>query len=89
MNDSLLRDLLLPYVNPDETAAKRDENPLSKTDFYIDGLTGGENSSHRRDELAARVGLPAGMTANALLEALQWLLSYDEYLELVGRTHEQ
>ena len=89
MNDSLLRDLLLPYVNPDETAAKRDENPLSKTDFYIDGLTGGENSSNRRDELAARVGLPAGMTANALLEALQWLLSYDEYLELVGRTHEQ
>ena len=89
MSDSLLRNLLLPYVNPDDTTHKKAENPLSKTDFYIDGLTGGENSSQRRDELAARVGLPTGMTANALLEALRWLLSYDEYLELVGRTHEQ
>ena len=85
MQDDLLYELLLPYVNPDNTTSKRDENPLSKVDFYKDGLTGGENSSLRRDELAARVGLPTGMTANALLEALRWLVDYEEYLALVGR----
>ena len=78
-------ELLLPYATPDKAAARRAENPLSKTDFFVDGLTGGENSTHRRDEVAARVGLPAGMSANALLEALRWILDYDEYLRLVGR----
>ena len=41
-----------------------------------------------RDELAAKVGLPSGMTANALLEALKILISYEEYLALVGRDKE-
>ena len=48
-------------------------------------MTGGANSAAKRDELARRVGLPVGMNANALLEALRWLISYEEYLELVGR----
>ena len=84
MENRLLRDLLAPYE--DENMAKRIvENPISKTDFYIDGLSGGESSSARRDELAARLSLPSGMTANALLAALKLLVTYEEYLALVGR----
>jgi ribonuclease M5 len=83
----LLRDLLAPYE--DESALRRAaENPLSKTDFFIDGLSGGENSTARRDELAARLNLPGGMTANALLAAVRLLCSYEEYLALVGREGE-
>jgi ribonuclease M5 len=83
----LLRDLLDPYE--DESALRRAaENPLSKTDFFIDGLSGGENSTARRDELAARLNLPGGMTANALLAAVRLLCSYEEYLALVGREGE-
>ena len=84
MEDSLLRDLFLPYAKSDPLARAR-ENPLSKVDFFEDGLTGGPDSTQRRDELAAKVGLPSGMNANALLEALRLLLRYEEYLELVGR----
>ena len=84
MENRLLCDLLAPYE--DENMAKRIvENPISKTDFYIDGLSGGESSSARRDELAARLSLPSGMTANALLAALKLLVTYEEYLVLVGR----
>ena len=84
MENQLLCDLLAPYE--DENMAKRIvENPISKTDFYIDGLSGGESSSARRDELAARLSLPSGMTANALLAALKLLVTYEEYLALVGR----
>lgn len=61
------------------------KNPLSKVDFYVDGLTGGENSSAKRDALAEKFGLPAGMTPNALLEALKVVATYDEYLNAVGR----
>lgn len=84
MEDDLLYELFLPYAKGDPTA-RAAENPLSKVDFYEDGLTGGRDSSRLRDELAARVGLPSGMSANALLEALRLLLTYDEYLALVGR----
>jgi hypothetical protein len=35
-----------------------------------------------------KVGLPTGMSANALLEALKLLVTYDEYLALVGRAKE-
>ncbi len=84
MEQQLLYDLLKPYED-DSVVARAMEHPLSKTDFYIDGLTGKENSTARRDELAARVGLPSGMTSNALLSALRLLCTYEEYLSLVGR----
>lgn len=84
MEQQLLYDLLSPFE--DEAAAKRlVENPLSKTDLYVDGLTGAADSAARRDELAARLDLPPGMTPNALLAALKILLTYEEYLEAVGR----
>ena len=87
MPDDLLYNLFLPYAQADSNPLTRaGENPLSKVDFYEDGLTGGQDSTRKRDELAAQVGLPAGMSANALLEALKLLISYEEYLALVGRT---
>ncbi len=87
METELLYELLLPFENA-ESASRIAENPLSKTDFYIDGLTGGENSSDLRDSLAARLGLPKGMNANALLAAIKILLTYEEYLALVDREKE-
>ena len=87
MEQQLLYDLLKPYED-ENAVARAMENPLSKTDFYIDGLTGKENSTNRRDALATSLGLPSGMTPNALLAALRLLCTYDEYLALVGRTDE-
>ena len=84
MKAALLYDLLAPFENEAALVAAR-ENPLSKTDFYIDGLSGKENSAQARDKLAKMLGLPSGMTANALLAALKILITYDEYLTLVGR----
>ena len=43
---------------------------ITKVDFYMDKLTGSENSAARRDALAEHFSLPSGMTPNALLEAL-------------------
>lgn len=84
MECELLRELFSPYRN-DETLTQAAQNPLSKTDFFIDGLSGGNDSSAKRDELATRVGLPCGMSSNALLAALKLIVSYDEYLKLVKR----
>lgn len=87
MQTDLLYRLLAPYAaengEPDRQAYF--ENPLSKTDFYLDGLTGGANSAARRDAFAASLGLPPGMTPNALLAAARLLLTYSEYLKKIGR----
>ena len=84
MDDTLLYDLFAPYAQSDPLT-RAVENPLSKVDFFEDGLTGGTDSTRKRDELALKVGLPKGMSANALLEALKLLITYEEYLSLVGR----
>ena len=85
MDRELLYRLLLPYADADAVEKRTAENPLSKTDFYVDGLTGGENSREKRDALAERLGLPVGMTPNALLAALRMLCTYEEYCDAVGR----
>ena len=84
MEQALLYDLLAPYANPAAVERAR-KNPLSKTDPYLDGLTGCPDSAVRRDALAQRLKLPPGMTPNAFLAALRVLLTYEEYLAAVGR----
>lgn len=86
--EGMERELLLDIFRPlatEEGQRRASEKPITKTDFYIDGLSGGENSAARRDEIAARFSLPSGMTANALLAALCIVCTYEEYLQAVGR----
>lgn len=72
---ALLQQLLQPFAGE----GFRVENPLSKIDFFEDGLTGSANAAARRDRLAALFSLPPGMTPNALLAALRVIASYEEY----------
>lgn len=85
MERTLLYELFAPYADSEAVANRMAENPLSKTDLYRDGLTGGEGSRERRDALCVRLGLPTGMTPNALLAALRVLCTYEEYCALVER----
>ena len=87
MERTLLWNLLSPFENESRTA-RLAENPLCKADLYLDGLSGKTDSTLRRDALAKRLDLPAGMSANALLAALKILLSYEEYCQMVGRSSE-
>ncbi len=87
MDAQLLRELFAPYAAGD-AAQRYCENPLSKTDFFLDGLSGGADSKARRAQIAAACGLPTDMSANALLDALRMLLTYDQYLALVVRKRE-
>ena len=85
MKNDLIYDLLAPYADATAVNRRMTENRLSKTDLYNDGLTGGENSREKRNELAGKIGLPPDMTPNAFLSALRMLCSYEEYCRLVGR----
>lgn len=85
MEREYLYTLLRPYADPNVLQRKRSEKQITKTDFFLDGLTGAEDSSARRDAFAERIGLPSGMTPNALLAAVQMLCSYEEYCALAER----
>lgn len=53
---------------------------ITKQDFYRCGLSGGPDSASRRQELIRDLGLPAHLSANALLTAVNLLMTREEFL---------
>ena len=79
--------VLTPFIVQDGENASTTQKAgemITKVDFYKYKLTGFDNSSARRDELALRFELPTGMTPNALLEALNVITAKEEF-ERVAR----
>ena len=79
-------------IEGESTAQGNDQ--ITKQDFVEFGLSGGPNASERRKRLENRLHLPEHMSANALLQALNLLLSREELAEIVrewdnenGETH--
>ena len=72
----IIRDMLLPYSDESFEFVGAD---ITKLDFYMDGLTGKENSRERRNLAARYLGLPEDMTPNAMLEAIRAAYSMEEY----------
>lgn len=83
----LLRHLLEPFSLEREDVPMREE--ITKLDFFELGLTGGKDSAGRRDELSERLGLPHGMTPNALLAAVNVLMSREELYRVATRQTEK
>ncbi len=80
MEAERLRAILAPFAtNEDATGARRKKAALTKGDLYRDGLSGGENAAALRDALALSLDLPRGMSANALLAAINLLCTEEEY----------
>lgn len=57
---------------------------ITKQDMMELGLSGGTMSSEKRIAVQHRLNLPEKMSANALLQALNLLVSLDELKEIVG-----
>lgn len=76
-----LRRLLEPF-SVDNFNGEYLREEITKADMYEKALTGAPDSAQKRDELAASLGLPMGMTPNALLSALNVLITKEEFLKL-------
>ena len=89
MSRETLERALAPFIEDGERVEflrKNDGKMLTKVDFFAHGFTGTADSSARRDSLCLSIGLPVGMTPNALLEAMNLLYTYDEAIELLKNT---
>ena len=62
--------------------SKIDRDPITKTDLFIKGLSGGADSAAKRKALLKQLDLPEHLTANGLLEALNILYTREEFLAL-------
>ena len=66
-----------------EDKSQKETGGISKQDMAVLGLSGGANSSALRLQLARKLELPAYMSANALLQALNLLYTLEELTDIV------
>ena len=78
--DILLRALRNAGAEFEEGEPAQRKEPITKLDFFNLGLTGGTQSSKKREALLHKLNLPRQMSTNALLEALNILYDREEFL---------
>ncbi len=84
----IIRERILSLIDlhPEVSGGEKAESEsITKTDFYFAGLSGGDNSAEKRDRLAAEVALPAKMSANALLSALNMIITKKVFNSICGK----
>lgn len=59
---------------------EKEGKKISKTDLFNLGISGGEGSKEKRKSLLSYLKLPTVLTANSLLEVINSLYSYEEFL---------
>ncbi len=82
MEREVLERLFAPFAIADgvsNNSTKIGDEMITKLDFFEDGLSGGRDAAAKRDLLAAHFELPRGMSAGALVEALNLFASREEY----------
>ena len=64
---------------------KVNSKSITKKDLFEYGLSGRENSAVLRKEFALFLKLPTNLSSNAFLDALNTVLTYNEFLEAVQK----
>ena len=90
--EGMPREVLERVLSPFVSGEKLDTGtvmPVTKLDFFEDGLSGNKDSSKKREQLCLLMNLPTDMTANALLEAVNLLYTREEYKSLIRQTQNE
>lgn len=87
MDKEVLLRLLNPFAAGENFAPEGRQ--ITKTDFFLDRLTGCDRASENRSRLCQVCDLPNDMTPNALLEAMNLLYGYDGYKEMLSKISEE
>ncbi len=85
IDSKTLKSLLEPFC---ASSSPKGAN-ISKIRFFEDGFSGGDNSSARREKLAVLLELPTTLSSKALLEAINLLVSEEDYISAVKRINNE
>ena len=73
-------ELIIKAVEQAASAAEeKSDKRITKKDMYMFGLSGGTDSSKKRDFVLKKLDLPLGMSCNAMAAVLNVLFTYDEF----------
>ena len=64
---------------------KEASREITHTDFFEDGISGGENSSQRRKVLARELELPERISSSSLLKIINSYMTYEEYKNIIEK----
>lgn len=81
VDDDIIRNALLNAV-PAET---KTDAGITKLDLYRLGISGGENSSAKRADFERFIGLPDNLSANYLVEYLNFAYTRSQFEEVVSK----
>lgn len=81
----LLRALMNAGAQIEESA--QPSRRITKTDLFLAGLSGGKDSAQKRKALQTELTLPEHLGSNAFVDALNLLMSYEEFCERYGVNH--
>ena len=76
----ILTSVLKKFASPLESGEK-----VTKTDLYELGLYGGADSSTARMLLCKKLSVPQKISTNALLDAINALMTKEKFLEITGK----
>ena len=62
---------------------------ITKTDMFLSGLSGADNSAEIRKELLKKLGFPQSLTSNAMLDILNTVFTYEEFCEVIEKWQEE
>lgn len=79
----ILREVFRRFGIIESDTSQKNSRRITKLDFYEDKLSGVENSSSNRENFCGKLGLTY-MSANSLLDAVNILLTYEEYKKIVS-----
>ncbi len=65
-----------------EKTLPKESSPVTKSDLYLLGLSGTDNSAKKRQALLDTLGLPSKISSNMLLSVINRLLTKDELVRL-------
>lgn len=85
--DAILQALERSGVLGEEVSERR--RKITKTDMFLAGLSGGSDSHNKRQSFARFTALPTGISPNALLDAINAIYSYDEFVKVVEEWHRE
>ena len=80
-------EVLLQALKNDGAEAEKTNvpgRPITKTDLFLAGLSGGKESAKKRKMLQTELHLPEHLGSNAFLDAVNLMMSREEFLEKYG-----
>lgn len=89
--EGMTPEILLTALKNAGAQAEQTDAPtkkITKTDLFLAGLSGGAGSAEKRAALQKKLHLPANLGANAFLDALNLLMTREDFLIRYGERHD-